>query len=62
MIVFVDSEEKCFTRSGGCSCCDTDLYLETDHEEILKELKRNIDVVKESCKVLNIDFLEFVCS
>lgn len=61
MITYVDSEEKQF-RTDGCGCCSVDLYLEDDREEILKELKRNVDAVKEGCKVLGVDFLEFVCS
>lgn len=59
MIASVEDGE---VRTTGCGCCATNLYLESDREEILKQLKRNVEVVKDTCKALNIDFLEFVCS
>ena len=61
MIARVDSEEKVFTTTG-CGCCSEDLNLEYSRDQILSELKWNVEVIKESCKVLDIDFLEFVCS
>lgn len=61
MIVSINSVEKKF-KTNGCGCCSVDLYLKLDREEILKELKRNVDLMKEATKVLGIDFLEFVCS
>lgn len=61
MIAYVESDEKRF-RTDGCGCCSVNLYLPDDREKILKELKRNVEALKEATKVLGIDFLDFVCS
>lgn len=56
-----EKDDVVFTTSG-CGCCSDTLYASNskDKEEIIAELKRNIEVVKRSCELLGIDYKEFV--
>jgi len=58
---YKEEDESAVFITSGCGCCSSQLYPEVDREEILKQLKRNVDIVKESCAILDIDYLEFVC-
>ncbi len=39
-----------------CWCCSSYLWTTTDKDEIIKELKKNIEITKEACDLLWIDF------
>lgn len=58
---YKNSSGELTATTTGCGCCSGEYYIETDKEEILKELKRNIKVLEESCINLgykNIDELK----
>jgi hypothetical protein len=57
MIVSVwkeDNDVQCTTN--GCGCCSVNLYGKSDRGEIIDEIKQNIKVAKEVCKLMKIDF------
>lgn len=63
MIVSVyesDDNEFIFT-SNGCGCCSCNYYFNNvednhgDKQEIIDEIKRNVEVAKEACAILGID-------
>lgn len=59
---YKEEDESAVFVTTGCGCCSQHLYPESSKQAILTELKRNIKVVKDSCEILGIDFLEFVCN
>ena len=60
MIVSIfDVEENVYQfTTNGCGCCSINLVLPEDREEIIKNLKENITVVKEGCELLGITLEE----
>jgi hypothetical protein len=59
MIVLCDVDT---VTTNGCGCCSEILYMDSNREEILNELKQNIIVAKEVCMLLEVDFDKFVKS
>lgn len=54
-----DNDLPVFTTTG-CGCCSTELHLPKDKEEIMRELKQNVEALKDICEELNIDILELI--
>jgi hypothetical protein len=51
-------EDKKVARTTGCGCCSTELLVEDERDEIITELKRNLRMVEEGCRILGISLNE----
>ena len=50
-----ESDDNDYTFvTTGCGCCSDQLYLSTDREEIIEQLKRNYRTLKDACEILDI--------
>jgi hypothetical protein len=55
---YKNSSGELIATTTGCGCCSGEYYIETDKEEILAELKRNIKVLEQSCINLGYENIE----
>jgi len=54
-----DNDENQITRIAetiGCGCCSESVYNTDGNEDIIIHIKENIEIAKEACKRINIDF------
>jgi len=51
-----NNEDDYIFTTNGCGCCSNTLFLSSDKEEIIKELKENIEIVRISCDQIGINF------
>ena len=59
--VYKEDDKKFSFTTAGCGCCSESLTVDNQgREEIIKELKNNVKVLREACRALKIDYLEFV--
>lgn len=50
----IDDEDKAVAVTTGCGCCSTEISVEVDRDEVISELKLNLKVLEDTCKVLGI--------
>lgn len=50
----IDDEDKAIAVTTGCGCCSTEISVEDERDEVINELKYNLRVLEQSCKVLGI--------
>jgi hypothetical protein len=51
-------DNKKVARTTGCGCCSGELLVENERDEIITELKRNLKVVEDGCRILGISLNE----